>query len=418
MTDQHAPGLLRHNFIVNLLDGGFFGFAMGFASFITIIPLFVSTFTDSAILIGLIPAIHNFGWQIPQLFTARGVGRLHLYRPTVLKLTIQERLPYIGLALLAWISPRLDKNIVLVIIFTLLIWQSLGGGITATAWQSMIGKIMPSDRRGTFFGTQAAAANLLASISAVLAGFILDRLPSPLDFALCFLLASVNMILSWYFLSLTRESTYTPEEISQPDGSFSLKLLTILRHDTRFRSFLIIRMVSQFGVMAFAFYSVYLLRHFQAGALELGLMTSIFLASQIIANPLMGWLGDRKGHARAMQIGLVAATISTILANRAFNSAWFYLVFVFAGIANVAVWTNAMAMTLEFGTLPERPAYIGLSNTIIAPATFLAPLLGGWLANASGYPGTFIFSTVASLFAVFFLYRFQLAPRSLPDPTT
>lgn len=43
---------LRYNFIVNLLDGGFFGFAMGFASFVTVIPLFVSTMTASAILIG------------------------------------------------------------------------------------------------------------------------------------------------------------------------------------------------------------------------------------------------------------------------------------------------------------------------------------------------------------------------------
>lgn len=52
---------LKHNLIVNLLDGGFFGFAMGFSSFVTILPLFVSTMTHSALLIGLIPAIHNAG---------------------------------------------------------------------------------------------------------------------------------------------------------------------------------------------------------------------------------------------------------------------------------------------------------------------------------------------------------------------
>jgi len=52
---------LRYNFFVNLTDGAFFGAALGFASFVTIIPLFVSTLTDSAILIGLIPAIHAMG---------------------------------------------------------------------------------------------------------------------------------------------------------------------------------------------------------------------------------------------------------------------------------------------------------------------------------------------------------------------
>ena len=48
-THKHV----RFNAIVNILDGAFFGSALGFASFTTIIPLFVSQLTDSAILIGL-----------------------------------------------------------------------------------------------------------------------------------------------------------------------------------------------------------------------------------------------------------------------------------------------------------------------------------------------------------------------------
>ncbi len=64
---------LRHNYIVNLLDGAFFGFGFGFASISTILPLFISTLTDSALLIGLIPAIHNTGIQLPQIFTARSL---------------------------------------------------------------------------------------------------------------------------------------------------------------------------------------------------------------------------------------------------------------------------------------------------------------------------------------------------------
>lgn len=51
----------RYNFIINVLDGGFFGSALGFASFVTVLPLFVSTLTDSAILIGLASAIHSVG---------------------------------------------------------------------------------------------------------------------------------------------------------------------------------------------------------------------------------------------------------------------------------------------------------------------------------------------------------------------
>jgi hypothetical protein len=82
------------NFFVNVIDGGFFGLALGFASFSTVIPLFVSTLTDSAILIGLIPAIHVVGWQLPQLFTAHRVAQQKRYKPMVMFFTIHERLPF------------------------------------------------------------------------------------------------------------------------------------------------------------------------------------------------------------------------------------------------------------------------------------------------------------------------------------
>jgi len=57
---------LRFNFTVGMFDGGFFGLGVGFASFAAIIPLFVSQLTHSALLIGLVPAIHNVCWQLPQ----------------------------------------------------------------------------------------------------------------------------------------------------------------------------------------------------------------------------------------------------------------------------------------------------------------------------------------------------------------
>ncbi len=56
-----------------------------------------------------------------------------------------------------------------------------------------------------------------------------------------------------------------------------------------------------------------------------------------------------------------------------------------------------MAMTLEFGSLAERPSYIGLANTLVAPATLVAPLIGGWLADAAGYNYTFAVAAAGGL---------------------
>jgi MFS family permease len=256
--DIRESNHLRFNFFVNLMDGGFFGAALGFASFITVIPLFVSGLTESALLIGLIPAIHAVGWQLPQLFTAKKVSSLRLLRPTVLSLSINERLPFFGLAIVAWFSGSMARQWVLILTFLLLIWQGFGGGFTANPWQSMIGKIIPTRQLGTFFGMQSATANIFASIAAVFAGIILDRAVSPIDFTACFLFASIAMTISWLFLALTREAESPPVE-TPGKHAWREKLHIILQRDINFRWFLVIRMISQFAMMGFI-YTVFAVR--------------------------------------------------------------------------------------------------------------------------------------------------------------
>jgi MFS family permease len=397
-----------HNFIVNVMDGAFFGFALGFASFITIIPLFISTLTDSALLIGLIPAIHIVGWQLPQIFTAQKVSKLRYIKPMVIFMTIQERLPFLGLALVAWFVPHLGPTVAIWLGFGLLIWQGIGGGLTANAWQSMIGKIVPEKSRGLFFGVQSAAANLLASLSAVIAGVILERRDSPLDFTLCFLFAGISMMFSLVFLAWTREWDGMPRNNIYQGSAFWKSLIPLLRGNPNFRWFLVVRIFSQFATMAFAFYTVYAVRHYGMSEGTAGVMTGVLMAVQIAANPLMGWLGDRWSHRSVMGIGLLASALSAIIAWRAPAIGWFYLVFILAGIANVGVWTLAITMTLDFGSPEEMPTYIGLANTLVAPSAMLAPLFGGWLADQQGYQSTFLASALGGLLTaivVFFLLK-------------
>jgi MFS family permease len=394
--DKHFP----FNFVVNILDGGFFGFGMGFASFVTVLPLFVSTMTDSAILIGLIPAIHVLGWQLPQMFTAQHVSRQPRYKPLVMFRTLQERLPFLGLMVVAWFLPKIGAQLALGLTFLLLIWQGLGGGFTATAWQAMVGKIIPGDRWGLFFGFQAAAANLLASVSAVIAGFLLQRMASPVGFAYCFLFASVGMVISWIFLYQTREGNSSRTRSNNQKNDYWDSLKRILHKDRNFRWFLVVRILAQVGTMGFSFYTVYAVRQYEIGESSAGILTGVLTVIQTAVNPLMGWLGDRWSYRGVMGLGLCAAVISTTIAWLLPGASWFYVVFGLAGIANVAVWTIGMAMTLEYGSESERPAYIGLANTLVAPTAFLIPLLGGLLADIAGYKATFFASAVGGLVTV------------------
>lgn len=402
---------LRHNVAVGLWDGGLFGVALGFASFSTILPLFVASLTSSALLIGLVPAIHGVGWQLPQLFTASHVARLRRYKRNVLMMTIHERIPFLGFAVIALLIPVIGTRLALIITFLLLTWQGLGGGFTANAWTSMISKIIPAESRGTFFGFQAGLANLFISFAAVGAGYLLDYLPSQTDFAACFFIASIFFGFSWVALAMTREPEDTEKVIPEVKTHFWDDSKKILRRDTNFNWFLSARFLSQFATMGFSFYIIYALREFHMDAVTAGYLTATLTIAQTIANASMGWLGDKFGHRAMLIVGALAALASSILAWNASSIAWFYPMFALAGLTYVSIWTSGLAMTVDFGNESERPIYIGLSQTLTAPATIIAPLLGGWIADSVGFIPTFSISIALSIVVIIMLLFFVRDPR-------
>ncbi len=409
--EQSVRRHLKFNIAANLADGALFGFGWGFGSIGTILPLFVSRMTTSALLIGLIPAIHAVGWQLPQLFMANAVSRLRRYKPMVMLITVNERLPYLGLALIALFLVTLGNTAALVLTFIMLIWQGVGSGFTANPWQSLIAKIIPSDWRGTFIGVQAALSNILMSISAVAAGFILDRMRDPINFSLCFVLTAAGMGLSLIVFSLTREPVDNEKTIPERQTSFWKGGMELLRRDRNFSAFLLVRFLAQFSMMGFAFYIVYGLQRFGMSDLTAGVLTAALTITQTVANALMGWLGDRLGHRTMLVAGSIATILSSLLAWGAPSIGWLFPVFILCGLANVAYWTIGMAITAEFGNEETRPTYIGLSNTLVAPATIIAPLLGGWIAEAAGFQTTFMVSAIGGVVIVGMLFWLVRDPR-------
>ncbi len=406
---------LRHNFVVNVMDGAFFGIALGIASFYSVVPLFVATLTNSNVLIGLSSQLHWIGWQFPQLLTANRVAGLTRYKPMALLMTIHERLPFFGLAIVALLVPIIPRELALILTLLLLTWQGLGGGLTATAWQSMINKIMPGSLRGTFYGMQSAAANLMAAGSAVAAGVLLKAVESPFNFALCFFLASLAMLASGGFLAWTREEEHPPGDIEPSPHLAALvaRLKLIMMQDRNFSWFVVARMLLNGADMARAFFVIYAVRQFGAGEEFIGIITGISMLAQTVANPLLGWLGDRFSHRMILAGGILVLLSSIAAALAATSLPWFYLITALSGVSVAALWTTVIAMSAEFGTDAERPYYLGLGNTLVAPATLIAPLVGGALADTVGYGATFVTAAVFGVAAVAVLLFKVREPRHI-----
>ena len=317
----------------------------------------------------------------------------------VLAMTFMERLPYFGLALVAFLIPTIGLDAALLLTVGLLCWQALGGGLTGTAWQSMISKIMPAHRLGTFFGVQSALVNLFGAGGALIASAILASHDFPQSFGTLFFIAALSLMLSFVFLTLTYEPASDARHVveREPWREFGGRLRLILRHNRNFRWFLIARALTSISLTVVSFFTIFGIRRFDMTPEFASVMTSVLLVSHTLSSSAVGWAGDRWGHRRVLILGNLATVLAIGIIVLAPDVTWFYAVFALTGIVNTTQWSTIMTITVQFSSVAERPFYIGMSNSLIAPVTVFAPLIGGWLVDAVSFELAFALFGLAGL---------------------
>lgn len=390
----------RWNFVVNAMDGGFFWFGASFISQVTILPLYISHFTDNPLLIGLIPFLSTGGYLLPQLFVANAVQRAprKKYFPVNLGFFLQ-RVPILLLPLTAYGLAGDQPAVALAVFFALYTWFTVGSGLQTVGWQDMIAKIFPVDKRGRFFGITNFIGNAAGIFGALAVPFILEQYGFPLGYVVAFSIAAFLILLSWVALAMAREpaSPTTGPRLSQMDYLRSLP--AILGRDRNFRMYLLAQITFSLSGMAPGFLAVYAVQQWRltdASASGFTLAMQIGLAA---ANLFFGFLADRRGHKLSLEISFVASTLSLLLAIVAPDPWVFFVIFFLRGAVNAGTFISGISIVYEFTGEESRATYIGLSNTLPGISGSIAPLLGGWLAVVIGYPAMFVLSTVVGAVA-------------------
>jgi MFS family permease len=402
----------RWNFSVNLLDISFIMLGLSLISRETVIPLLVSKLTSSTVAIGLVPAFYTLGIYLPQLFGASVAEGMPRKKPFVSLIGgLGERLPYllagIAVLLLAESSPA-AALVALVLMFGV---SGASAGFATPAWFDMIAKVIPLRRRGLFTGLGHGLGALMGVAGAVVIGYVLERWQYPQNFALLFALAFGAMVISWLGLVLNREPANPSVRPPTPLADYLRRLPGVLRGDTNFARYIGAMMVVRAGTMAGSFYLVYGVERFQLGGAEVGLLTGVLIGCQAIFNPLWGVLGDRRGHKLVLVGGALALALAALTVWLAPAWPWLVVAFTLLGAFLAADSASLLNIILEFCADEDRPTYIGLSNTLLAPVTALAPLLGGWLAAALGFSPMFVLAALLAGIGAALLIALVREPR-------
>jgi MFS family permease len=104
--------------------------------------------------------------------------------------------------------------------------------------------------------------------------------------------------------------------------------------------------------------------------------------------------------------------VANVVALLAGSLGAFDAVFVLAGVQTAAINVSALTVLLEFAPSPdERPTYIGLGSTAMAPVAFATPLIGGAMADALGFRVVFVIALLAGLAGLLLLATLVHDPR-------
>lgn len=406
---------LGWNFTVNLIDIAFITLGISLVSRDTVLPVLVSTLSDSNVAVGLIAALYGLGIYLPQLFTANFTERLPYKKPFVMLVgSVGERLPYLLMGAAVWVFAAPAPNVALILVLGCLALTGFAAGAATPAWYDLIAKVIPVRRRGVWSGLGHGIGALMAIFGAFLVGRILDDYPYPNNFALLFLLAFIATCISFVGLALNREppSPIVKEQVSTQ--RYFRQLPDVLRANVNYRRFFISRTVVLLGAMANSFFIIYGGQRFGLDGATIGLLTATLVASQAVMSLVWGVVGDRMGH-KVVLTGaaflLALAALNTLLAP---SQSWLILSFAFLGASSSGDAVSGLNIILEFAAPEDRPTYIGLTNTLLAPTIVLAPILGGWLATVAGFPVLLGVAAVVAATGGALLLRWVREPRRQP----
>ncbi len=401
---------LKRNFFANILDAGFWFFGDSFVAAYTILPVFMSTLTDSPILIGMIPALEGAGWFLPQLFLVKHVESKNRRLPLVLKLGVLDRLPYLFLALGAFFILKLDQKGA--IVFFLLIYgiKVFSSGLVALPWQELIATVIPVSHRGRYWGFSLILGKLLGMFGAIIAGLMLARISYPLNYAYMFLIGFVCAVISYFFLSLNVEP-----EIERQASAISIsvwgRIKSILRRDKNFAAFLVNRGFVFLSFMGLGFITVYGIDKFHLPISYSAIFTAVMLIAEIVGFGIWGTIGDKDGYKRVIEVCnlfLIVGLVALLFV----DSIWgLYIVFGIISFAHSGEFIADQNIAMEFGKEADRPTYIGMSKTLIGPFLLAAPIIAGGIVKLWGYKSMFLTALIISMIAFVIIKFFVEEPR-------
>jgi MFS family permease len=259
------------------------------------------------------------------------------------------------------------------------------GSFANPAWNSLMGDLVDSKRRGEYFGKRSRFMSIAAFGSLCLAGMILHRMEQAgavaIGFAVVFSIALVARLISAFYLYRMKEPAYVP----RAGDHFSVWQFLKNGRKTNFGRFVAYTAFIHFSVqISGPFIAPYLLRD-----LKFTFTSAATVLAQFLTLHVWGRLGDQFGNKKVLTLtGLLLPMIPLCW----LFTTDFYLILavqMFGGLAWAGFSLSMGNFVFDAVSPPKRAQCIAIYNSANAIGIFCGASLGGFLS--SRLPGRVMF---------------------------
>ena len=379
MPDQAlTPAQVDSNIRHLVGDIAWFGFVWG--SIIAFLQVYTVRLGASGLLVSAItygPALIAIFWQIP-------AGRIMVRKGKRMSWVIWSGLAYraffLTIALLPFV---LVRNVAQA---TALVWvlSAFVSSISNLSFLSMMADAVPPDRIQQMVGWRIAAFGLTTTITTLVAGPLLQRIPFPLNYQALFFLGFLGSLMSWWNVTRLQVPDRPPQTGPQP--AFWRQIGGMLRFPGYARFLAAVFALQMALGMIGPLLALYWVRDLDATDQQVSLILSAATATMVIGSLFMRRFVGRIGRERALATGALGYALYPLLTSLTSTVWWLIPWAAMAGFFNAAITVNLFDNLVSVTPEEDRTNFMAVYNTVQNSALFLGPLLAGIIAESAGGP--------------------------------
>lgn len=423
----------RRNQTLGIMNGMLVNLGNAFVDPFTVLPVFITSFGGSTILVGFVSAAFFAGWFLPQVFVANTAQSRKRVLPIYTAAAAFRFVGFAGAGASVFLVDASHRSLVLFCVCAGLSMNALAAGVAAVPFLEITSKTVPINKRGAFFAGRRVIGGILGIIAGLVIAAVLGGDPGamwaqtsayqvvtraveaigwaghpfPHNYGILIIVGAVISTCGVMAYLFVDEPDAKHVARAKPLNDYLREGFRLLKQMPNYRTFLWMRVGYQLTSMAFPFYATYAYTHLGFSEASVGVFVSIWLGAGVLSNAVWGRLLDRKGNrvvfvstaamsvaapilmlvlslrdglATSTGLGIFAMVASTFLLNGFVRSGRF--------IAN-------QTYLLESAPPDRRPLYVGFMNSLSFPF-MLSPILGGLVVAVLGYRALFLLGAIAA----------------------